>query len=299
MALEWCRLEVELLRFAKRAGKDARVPDMIAAGRMPAFRRMRCTQTCLRSGDWPLSDMDPTPILIILAIFIVAVLYSSVGHGGASGYLAVMAFLAVAPEVTRPTALVLNLFVASIASVQFWRAGHCSWRVFWPFAATSIPFAFIGGMIKLPTDVYKIVLGLVLLFAACRLAWKFSEELDVKPPRVWMALVIGAAIGLLSGLVGVGGGIFLTPILLLMDWSETKTAAGVSALFILVNSAAGLAGNYAQVSVLPANVWFWIGAAVAGGTIGSLMGAKRLDSLMLRRVLAIVLAFAGGKLILV
>lgn len=244
--------------------------------------------------------MESVTILIILAIFVVAVLYSSVGHGGASGYLAVMAFFAIAPEVTRPTALTLNLFVASIATVQFWRAGHFSWGLFWPFALTSIPFAFIGGMLKLPTNVYKIILGLVLLFAAFRLAWKFaSDDGEVREPRLWMALAFGAVIGLLSGLVGVGGGIFLTPVLLLFHWSETKTAAGNSALFIFVNSAAGLAGNYAQVSVLPSGAWFWILAAIAGGLIGSLLGAKRFDSITLRRILAAVLLFAAVKLIFV
>ena len=236
---------------------------------------------------------------MVIAIFVVAVLYSSVGHGGASGYLAVMAFLAVAPEVTRPTALVLNLFVASIGAFHFYRAGHFSWSVFWPFAAASIPFAFLGGMIKLPTSAYKILLGLVLLFAAFRLAWSFSRDVVPEPPKIWIALVCGAVMGLLSGLVGVGGGIFLTPLLLLMNWSETKTAAGVSALFILVNSASGLLGNYQQLSVLPSNVWFWIAAAVAGGVIGSQLGAKRFDSLALRRVLATVLLFAAVKLIFV
>ena len=244
--------------------------------------------------------MDFAYIAIIAAIFVVAVLYSSVGHGGASGYLAVMAFLAVAPGVTRPTALVLNLFVASIATVQFWRAGHFSWGLFWPFAITSIPFAFVGGTITLPTNVYRPVLGAVLLFAAFRLAWSFSKDVpEVKRPNLALALVIGAGIGLLSGLVGVGGGIFLTPVLLLANWSETKTAAGVSALFILVNSASGLAGNYEQVSVLPANSLAWIGAAIAGGLVGSLLGAKKLESLMLRRVLAVVLVFAAIKLIFV
>ncbi len=244
--------------------------------------------------------MEPTTILIILAIFIVAALYSSVGHGGASGYLAVMALLAVPPEQTRPASLVLNLFVASIGAFQFYRAGFFSWNTFWPFAVTSIPFAFIGGTIKLPTNVYKAVLGIVLLFAAFRLAWKFaSDSKEVQPPERWMALIIGAVIGLLSGLVGVGGGIFLTPILLLMHWSETKIAAGVSALFILVNSASGLLGNYSQVSVLPQNVWFWVGAAIAGGTVGSMLGAKRFNSLTIRRVLAGVLVFAAIKLILV
>lgn len=243
--------------------------------------------------------MESAGLLIIAAIFVVAILYSSVGHGGASGYLAVMAFLSVPPTVTRPTALVLNLFVASIGAIQFYLAGHFSRKLFWPFAVTSIPFAFIGGMITLPTSVYKILLGLVLLFASFRLAWSFSKEVDPVPPKIWIALVSGAVMGLLSGLVGVGGGIFLTPLLLLMNWSETKTAAGISALFILVNSAAGLLGNDQQVSVLPNDVWFWIAAAVAGGIVGSLLGSRKFDSLMLRRVLAAVLLFAAVKLIFV
>jgi uncharacterized membrane protein YfcA len=243
--------------------------------------------------------MESAQITIIAAVFIVAVMYSSVGHGGASGYLAVMAFLAVAPEVTRPTALVLNLFVASIGTFLFYRAGYFSWRIFLPFAVTSIPFAFLGGMITLPTTVYKILLGIVLILAALRLAWKFSPDIEIRQPPIWICLLIGAVIGLLSGLVGVGGGIFLTPVLLLMNWSETKTAAGVSALFILVNSISGLLGNLTQIEKLPSNVWFWIGAAVIGGLVGSTLGAKKFDSLMLRRVLALVLAFAGFKLIFV
>ncbi len=236
-------------------------------------------------------------ILIVLAIFVVAILYSSVGHGGASGYLAVMALLAVAPDVTRPAALVLNLFVASIAFIQFYRAGHFDWKVFLPFAAASIPMAFVGGMIQLPTAVYKIILGAVLMLAAIRLAIDLKTTREPHAPQVRLALIIGAVLGLVSGLVGVGGGIFLTPILLLMNWTETKRAAGVSALFILVNSVAGLLGNYAQVTRLPPSVWFWISAAVLGGIIGSTLGSFRFNSLTLRRVLAIGLLLAGAKLI--
>ena len=237
--------------------------------------------------------------LIIPAIFVVAILYSSVGHGGASGYLAVMALFAVPPATTRPSALLLNVFVAGVGSIQFYRAGFFSWRTFLPFAITSIPFAYIGGTITLPTATYKIVLGVVLIVAAIRLAWNWKSDAEPSQPNIWIALVIGAIIGLLSGLVGVGGGIFLTPILLLMNWAETKRAAGVSAMFILVNSISGLAGNFSQLISLPANVWFWVAAAVAGGLIGSTLGAKRFDSLSLRRVLAVVLLFAGVKLVLV
>lgn len=251
------------------------------------------------NGGGSSSLIEPSLALIIAAVFVIALLYSSVGHGGASGYLAVMAFLSVSPTITRPTALVLNLFVASISVIQFYRAGHFSWKLFWPFAVTSIPFAFLGGMLTLPTDVYKTLLGLVLLLAAFRLAWSFSKDVRPVSPKIWIALVCGAAMGMLSGLVGVGGGIFLTPLLLLMNWSETKTAAGISALFILVNSAAGLLGNYQQLHVLPSDVWFWIAAAIVGGIVGSLIGSRKFESLLLRRVLAAVLLFAAVKLIFV
>jgi len=240
-------------------------------------------------------------MLIIIAIFVVAVMYSSVGHGGASGYLAVMAFWAVTPEVIRPTALVLNLFVASIGTIQFYRAGYFSWRIFLPFAAASIPMAFVGGTIHLPTNVYKVVLGIVLILAALRLAIKLKNDDEVKEPPIVVCLLIGAVVGLLSGMVGVGGGIFLTPILLLMHWSETRVAAGVSVLFILVNSAAGLVGQYTKGALdgLPPGVWIWIAAAVAGGILGSTLGSRKFDSITLRRVLALVLLFAGVKFLII
>lgn len=241
--------------------------------------------------------IEPAAIFIIFAIFAVAILYSSVGHGGASGYLAVLAFFSVAPGVTRPTALLLNVFVASIAFFQFHRAKHFDWKIFLPFAATSIPFAFVGGMIILPTPVYKIILGAVLILAAVRLAWNFTAQKESAAPNIWAALIIGAVIGLLSGLVGVGGGIFLTPILLFFNWTETKKAAGISALFILVNSISGLLGNYKQVTELSTNVWVWVIAATIGGVIGATLGSRYFDSLTLRRVLALVLLIAGAKLI--
>lgn len=246
--------------------------------------------------------MEAFEISIVLAVFVVAILYSSVGHGGASGYLAVMALLAVAPPVTRPAALVLNLFVASISFIQFYRAGHFDWKIFASFAAASVPLAFAGGMIQIPTLVYKIILGAVLILAAIRLAINLKTTGEPRAPNLWLALIIGAALGFVSGLIGIGGGIFLTPILLLMNWTETKRAAGISALFIFVNSASGLLGNWllgkdTQLANLPPAVWFWIGAAIVGGVIGATLGSYRFNSLTLRRVLAVGLLLAGAKLI--
>lgn len=243
--------------------------------------------------------MDSIQILIILAVFVVAILYSSVGHGGASGYLAVMALFAVTSTVTRPTALILNVFVSTIAFIQFYRAKHFDWRIFLPFAATSIPFAFLGGKVQLAEPIYKMILGLCLILAAIRLSLNLKSDAEVKTPKIWVALIIGAILGFVSGLVGVGGGIFLTPVLLLMNWSETRTAAGVSALFILVNSISGLLGNSAQIMQLSPIVFVWITVAVIGGIIGSTLGSRKFNSLTLRRVLAIVLLIAGVKLFFV
>lgn len=255
--------------------------------------------------------MEGFEIIILAAIFLVAVLYSSVGHGGGSGYLAVMAFFAVAPSVTKPTALALNIFVAGIATIQFYRRGHFDRKVFLPFALASIPFAFIGGTIDLPVEYYKILLGLVLLFAAFRLGWKFRNKDESAGstsenqqdaganPTIWLALGIGAIIGLTSGLIGVGGGIFLTPLLFLTNWTETRKAAGISAMFVLVNSVAGLLGNYQNAVHLQSKVWIWIIVAVIGGIIGSTFGSKYFKSIALRRALACVLLVAGVKLLLV
>lgn len=241
--------------------------------------------------------MEATEIFIVLAVFAVAILYSSVGHGGASGYLAVMGLIGVAAAVSRPTALALNLFVASIAFAQFYRARHFDWKIFLPFALGSVPLAFVGGRIQLSEPVYKIVLGVVLILAAIWLAINLKTTREPQAPKIWICLVIGGVLGLVSGMVGIGGGVFLTPILLLMNWTETKKAAGISALFILVNSASGLLGNYAQVLKLPSNVWLWIAAAIIGGIIGSSLGSQKFNSLTLRRVLSIGLIVAGLKLI--
>lgn len=239
-------------------------------------------------------------ILLTLLIFIAALLYSSVGHAGASGYLAAMALFNLTPEVMKPTALMLNLIVATVGTVHFWRAGHFSWNIFWPFAALSIPCAFVGGTMKLPPDTYKIILGVVLLFGAWRLAFKHSSNAptEQKPIPFAPAMFLGAIIGLLSGLTGVGGGIFLSPVLLLLGWADTRKTAGVSVVFILVNSLAGLLGHFASVKSVPPEIAWWGPAALIGGLVGSELGSRRLAPMTMRRLLAVVLVVAGAKMLL-
>lgn len=183
-------------------------------------------------------------LLICLAILVVALLYSSVGHAGASGYIAVMTLFSLAPAIIKPAALVLNILVASLTAWQFWRAGHFSWRLFWPFAILSVPFAFLGGYINLPTHALKILVGLVLLCSAARFLIQTGPDQVPHEPSRPLALSVGAGLGLLSGLTGTGGGIFLTPLAIFMRWATTKTVSAVSALFILVNSISGLAGQH-------------------------------------------------------
>ena len=241
-----------------------------------------------------------TLLILTAAIFLMAALYSSVGHAGASGYLAAMALAGLAPAVMKPTALTLNILVALIASVRFYRAGYFSWRILLPFALSSIPFAFIGGTLTLPGSVYQKVVGLALLFAAYRLWLHAAAQAgaEARPAPLPAAIALGAVIGLLSGITGVGGGIFLSPIILLAGWAETRQASGVAAAFILVNSAAGLAGHLASVRAVPESIYLWGAAAVAGGLIGTELGRRRLATVTLRRVLSAVLVVAGLKMLL-
>jgi len=239
---------------------------------------------------------------VLAGLAAASVLYSSVGHAGASGYLAVMALAGVDPAVMKPAALVLNLAVAAMATARFARAGHFSWPLLWPFAVTSVPLAFVGGAIQLPGHWYKQAVGLVLLFAASRLFIETRRPNDTtnhgRPPLI-AAMISGAVIGLLAGLTGTGGGIFLSPLLLFTGWSGTRESGGVSAAFILMNSASGLAGNVASLGALPSNVWLWTGIVVVGGLIGSELGSRRVAVTTFRRLLAAVLLVAGLKLLLV
>ncbi|MDQ1612525.1 MAG: uncharacterized protein QOG00_2456 [Pyrinomonadaceae bacterium] len=249
--------------------------------------------------------MNPTDIAILaLLILAAAALYSSVGHGGASGYLAAMALFGLAPATMKPTALCLNVLVASIATFRFRRAGCFSWSLFWPFAVASIPLAFVGGAISLPTTIYKQVVGVTLLYAAFRLflftrAKAEATAAATRAAPLALAMLSGGLIGLLSGLTGVGGGIFLSPLLLLMNWADTRRTAGVSAAFILVNSIAGLSGNLTTLHALPPALPYFAIAAVGGGIIGSEFGSRRLASVTIRRLLAVVLIVAGIKMIFV
>ena len=231
------------------------------------------------------------------AFLAAAILYSSVGHAGASAYLAAMTFLGMPTPMMRPTALVLNLLVASIASIRFARAGLFSWPLFWPFALGSIPFAFIGGAIVLPGHWYRTLVGLVLWTSAARLFLDLRIPGATHLPPRGIAVLCGAGLGLLAGLTGTGGGIFLSPLLLFMGWAETRQTGGVAAVFILVNSAAGLAGNPTSLSHLPPQLPLWATAAVLGGIIGSELGSRRLGTPAFRRLLGVVLVVAGWKLV--
>lgn len=235
---------------------------------------------------------------LTLGVFLIALLYSSVGHAGASGYIAVMALFGMAPAVIKPTALMLNVLVASIASYQFWRARHFRWSLFWPFALLAVPLAFAGGALNLPAPGLKLALGMVLLFSAANFLWRPAADGATTPPSQSVAIGTGGALGFLAGMTGTGGGIFLTPLLIHLKWSPTKTAAAVSALFILCNSAAGLAGNVGATQSLPLLALPLAIAVVAGGALGSGYGSRRFPQATIRRLLAGVLTIAGGKLVL-
>ena len=231
-------------------------------------------------------------------IFLAALLYSAVGHAGASGYLAVMSFLGTTPTVMRPTALILNVAVATIGTVQFARAGYFRWSLFWPFALGSIPAAYIGGHITLPGSAYRFVVGVVLLLSAVRfiVTLRAPDQVKRRIP-VPLAFAIGVALGFLAGLTGVGGGIFLSPVLLLGGWADLRTTAATSVSFILANSVAGLLGQHAALDTVRDIAPLWAIAAVAGGALGSYLGSRRLPSPALRAVLAVVLVAAGLKLV--
>ncbi|MDX2141972.1 MAG: sulfite exporter TauE/SafE family protein [Rhodospirillaceae bacterium] len=240
-----------------------------------------------------------TELILAALMFLGAALYTSVGHAGASVYLALMALFGVAPEVMRPTALVLNVLVSTFTSFRFVAAGLFRWRTLWPFLLGALPMAFVGGAIQLPGQFYKPLVGAVLLIAAVRLLWPadFKPNQEPTDPPIVPAVLGGVAIGFLSGLTGTGGGIFLSPILLFMGWSATRAASGVAAVFILGNSSFGLLGNVASVKAVPDELPVYVLAVLAGAVVGTTLGIKKLPVAGILKALGLVLVIAGLKLI--
>jgi uncharacterized membrane protein YfcA len=235
-----------------------------------------------------------------IILFIVAFLYASVGHGGASGYLALMAIYGLAPEVMKPTALLLNLFVSLTGFIQFYRGNYFKKQIFFPLALASIPMSFVGGMILVDENIYKRILGVLLLFPIVRLLFfRNTDVKDMRSPNLYISLALGGSIGLLSGMIGIGGGIILSPALLLLKWTDQKQTAAISALFIFVNSIAGLAGQYTKGIHFNTGMLWYVAIAFAGGLCGAYFGALKFNQNILKNMLAFVLCLAAYKLLVV
>lgn len=235
--------------------------------------------------------------LFIAILPIVSFLYSSVGHGGASGYLALMALFSFAPESMKPTALLLNIFVAGISFYYYYKAGHFNKKLFLVFAISSIPFSLLGGRFDIDASVYKKILAVLLVFAILKMLNVFGKESQhIKQVKRWQGFIIGAVIGFFSGLIGIGGGIILTPLILLLHWGKMKEAAAVSALFIWVNSASALIGQFSVGVSLEKESFLLVAIALTGGVLGGYYGSKVINNQRLRYILAFVLIIACGKL---
>jgi len=244
----------------------------------------------------PLPELVQSPLFLLL-LLIIAFLYASVGHGGASGYLALMSLFAFPVSFMKPTALVLNIVVSAISFYFYYREKKFDWKLFYPFAITSVPCSFLGGMITIETHFYKIILGTVLMVAVLRLLGFFGKgNPNLKPVNLPIALGIGAIIGFLSGLLGIGGGIILSPVVLLLGWATIQQTAAVSALFIFVNSIAGFFGFAAKGGTLPVSSISLLAVVILGGVLGGYYGSKKMNSITLRNVLAAVLGIAIFKL---
>ncbi len=235
--------------------------------------------------------------LFLIILPVISFLYSSVGHGGASGYLALMALFSFAPETMKPTALLLNLFVAGISFYYYYKEGFFNKKLFLAFAISSIPFAFIGGTIEIDASIYKKILAVLLVFAILKMLNVFGKEKDtIKSIKLWQGLIVGGIIGFFSGLIGIGGGIILTPVILILHWGKMKEAAAVSALFIWVNSASGLIGQLTSGVVLEKESFLLVAIALIGGFLGGYYGSKKINNQKLRYILAFVLIIACFKL---
>ena len=237
-------------------------------------------------------------VLFCCFLFVIAFLYASVGHGGASGYLALMALFSMTPGIMKPTALLLNLFVSLTSFIQFYRGTHFRWKLFWPFALASVPFAYLGGLVIVDGTIYKKILGLFLIIPILRFYFFANAKVDEqKQPQFILSLLIGGAIGFLSGLIGIGGGILLSPIILLLKWADQKQTAAVSALFIFVNSLSGLAGQLTKGIHFSADMYLYVAIAFLGGLSGAYFGSLKFKQNLLKNVLATVLVLAAYKLL--
>jgi uncharacterized protein len=247
-----------------------------------------------------LSIIAPSLLPLFLGlILLMAFMYASVGHGGASGYLAVLALFSVQPSIMKSSALVLNIFVSLISFMQYYRGGHFRWKLFLPFAVASIPAAYVGASIPLGADIYKTILGICLIFPVLRLIGLFGKDSEETKELKWpYGLAVGAVIGFLSGMIGIGGGIILSPVILLFHWAKMKETAAVSALFILANSVSGFTALAVKGYSPNPEIYYWLAAAVAGGLTGAYLGSMKFNSTVLRFILAGVLLVASIKLIL-
>ena len=243
--------------------------------------------------------MDSSLLLLLPVLALVAFLYSSVGHGGASGYLAVMAIVGIAPPLMKSSALIMNLAVSLFSFYGFYRAGFFKWKLFLSFAIASIPMAYWGGTMTLSDSIYKKILAVCILISIARLMYQFKqEETENKEIPIWAGLMAGGAIGLISGMIGIGGGIILSPLMLLMKWAKLKETAAVSALFIFVNSLSGLYGQIMKGGFqIPENLQWAILATIFGGLLGSYFGSQKFNLPTLRYLLALGLVIASAKLI--
>ncbi len=237
---------------------------------------------------------------LAVCIFIVAVMYASVGHGGASGYLAIMALFSLHPEALKPTALMLNVVVAGVGTYLYCNAGQFSWRVFWPFVITSIPMSFLGGTFNLPPEYYRPLLGMMLFYAAWRLfVRRKNDEYEANPPSFPTSMVVGGVLGFASGLIGVGGGIFLSPLMILLRWARVREVSGIAAMFILVNSVSGLTGHLSSMQYVPEYAPVLAGMALVGGTLGALCGSRHLPAATILKAMSLMMVMAGGKMLLI
>ncbi len=242
--------------------------------------------------------LDPLAGVALLALIgVAALLYSSVGHGGASGYLAAMAFFGLEPALMKPAALSMNIFVTVLVLARLAPRGYFNWRLFLPLVLASTPMAYLGGAFPIHDALYKYILGLALILAFLRMVWQTRDRDPVETPKPWITAPIGGVLGFVSGMTGVGGGIFLSPLLLFFMWTNMRGSAAIAAAFILCNSVAGLAGYATVAETWPPGIPLFLGMAVLGALLGSELGSRRMASAQLRKMLGVVLAIAGAKMI--